>query len=398
LPPKFARFHLFSVPAADTLPAAVIRIAIDARSVMDQRSGIGNTVDALVRHMVPMAQDMEFVLLRHPGARRPIIAHPRVRELHCAGETKSVHTVFSVGRKLRDVAFDCYHACADLVPLGMSLPWVVTIHDLMWVEAPKLASAFWPQRLANAIWYRANIGRAVRGARRIVAVSEATRAAIERVYPQHAHKVRVVKHGIELARYRACKGGPRSLLDPYLPADATFSLIVGQGSPYKNHAAMVRAFIDAVGDRADHKLVLVRRFARIDADMQRLLRTPEAERVVVPLPHVTDEVLFTLYRHARMLLFASHYEGFGLPALEAMAFGLPVLASTAPAVVEVTDNAALHADPLSHGDLVDKIRTLDRDEGLRERLIGAGERRVQMFSWEQAARTMLDVYREAADS
>jgi glycosyltransferase involved in cell wall biosynthesis len=92
----------------------------------------------------------------------------------------------------------------------------------------------------------------------------------------------------------------------------------------------------------------------------------------------------------------SRYEGFGLPALEAMAFGLPVIASTAPAVMEVTDDAALHADPLGHDDLVDKIRALDRDEALRERLIRAGARRVKEFSWETAARTMLEVYREAA--
>ncbi len=378
------------------MQAALLRIAIDARSVLDRKSGIGNTVAALVRHMVPLASDFEFLLLRHPEAQHPIVSHPRVCELRCPGETKSVHTVFRVGRRLRDEPFDVYHACADLVPLGMALPWVVTIHDLMWIEAPELASAFWPQRVANSIWYRTNIARAVRGARVIVAVSEATRQAIERVYPGQAHKVRVVRHGIDLRRYQAAAAGPRSVLDAYLPADTTFSLIVGQGSPYKNHAAMVRAFIDAVGERSDHKLVLVRRFARVDADMQRLLRTPRAARVVVSLPHVSDETLFALYGHARMLLFASRYEGFGLPALEAMAFGLPVLASTTPAIVEVTDGAALHADPLSHDDLVDKIRILDRDEALREKLICAGSHRVQEFPWDAAARTMLEVYREAA--
>jgi glycosyltransferase involved in cell wall biosynthesis len=113
------------------------------------------------------------------------------------------------------------------------------------------------------------------------------------------------------------------------------------------------------------------------------------------VPHVTDETLFALYRHARMLLFASLYEGFGLPALEAMAFGVPVLGSTAPAVAEITGNAALHAEPTSHRDLVDKIRALDEDEALRAELIAAGGRRVLDFSWERAARETLAVYREA---
>jgi glycosyltransferase involved in cell wall biosynthesis len=130
--------------------------------------------------------------------------------------------------------------------------------------------------------------------------------------------------------------------------------------------------------------------------MRRLLRRPEVARAVIVLSHVTDEVLFALYRNARMLLFASLYEGFGLPALEAMAFGLPVLASTAPAVLEVTDRAALHADPRRHDDLVDKMRMLDTDEALRARLISAGHDRVREFPWETAARAMLEVYRDAA--
>jgi glycosyltransferase involved in cell wall biosynthesis len=141
--------------------------------------------------------------------------------------------------------------------------------------------------------------------------------------------------------------------------------------------------------------VLVRRFSRVDSEMQRLLARPEVAARVVTLPHVTDEVLFGLFRHARMLLFASLYEGFGLPALEAMGFGLPVLASTAPAVLEVTGDAALHAEPTSHADLVEKIRRLDADEPLRERLIAAGKLRIRCFSWDRAARRTLDVFRQA---
>ena len=382
--------------AAAPSESRALRIAIDARSVFERKSGIGNTLEALIRHMVPLSSGMEFLLLRHPDTRDPIIEHPRVRELRCRGETKSVHTVFTVGRALRGEPLDLYHSPADLVPLGLACRWVVTIHDLMWVEAPALASAFLPQRIANGIWYRTNIRRSVRGARSVVAISHATRDAIERIYGEQAAKVRVVHHGIDLARYRADHSDDRALLDPFLPRGTRYSLVVGQGSPYKNHGAMVRAFVDAIGPDSDHKLVLVRRFSRVDRAMRRLLRRPEVARAVITLPHVGDEVLFALYRHARMLLFASLYEGFGLPALEAMAFDLPVLASTAPAVLEVTDRAALHADPRSHDDLVEKMRMLDGDEALRAVLISAGRDRVRQFPWETAARAMLEVYRDAA--
>lgn len=373
----------------------MLRIVIDARTVSERKSGIGNTLDALLRHMLPLATDMRFLLLRHPSATRPIFAHERVSELRFPGETKSPYTVFGLGLAHRFADWDLFHSPADVVPLGLGCPWVVTLHDLMWVEAPELASAFLPVRLANGVWYRANFAHAVHGARRVIAISQATAEAIGRVYPRDVGKVRVVHHGFEPEKYAVERGGPRSSLDPWLPPGVTYSLIVGQGSPYKNHPRMLRAFVEATADRPDHKLVLVRRFSRVDREMQRLLADPAVASRVVTIPHVTDEVLFTLYRHARMLLFASLYEGFGLPALEAMGFGLPVLASTAPAVLEVTGDAALHAEPTSHGDLVAKIRRLDTDEALRARLVAAGKRRIADFSWEKAARATLDVYREA---
>lgn len=373
----------------------MLRIVIDARSVTDKKSGIGNTTEALIRHMLPLADDMEFTLLRHPSATRPIVEHPRAREIVYRGETKSIHTVLGRGLARRLGAADLYHSPADIVPFGLTCPYVVTLHDLMWVEAPELASAFLPVRLVNGLWYRGNFARSARGARRIIAISQATADAIGRVYPRQAAKVRVVHHGIEPERYSRERAGPRSLLDEIVPSGARFSLVVGQGSPYKNQPAMIRAFAQAMGSRTDHKLVLVRRFSRVDREMRELLRRPDIARVVVPVSHVTDEVLFALYRHARMLLFVSRYEGFGLPALEAMAFGLPVLASTSPAVLEVTGDAALHADPDSERDIVDKIRRLDEDEPLRQRLIFAGSARVREFTWQRAAQQTLDVYREA---
>ena len=136
-------------------------------------------------------------------------------------------------------------------------------------------------------------------------------------------------------------------------------------------------------------------FARVDAEMSRLLSQPEVRERVIAIPFVPDDVLVALYRHAHMLLFASLYEGFGLPALEAMALGTPVLASTAPAVLEVTGPGALHAVPTSHRDLVARMQQLARDEPLRARLTHEGKAWVRGFQWDKAARLTLQVYREA---
>jgi glycosyltransferase involved in cell wall biosynthesis len=371
------------------------RIVFDARSVVRRRSGIGNYAEALLRHLVPLASDCEFLVLRHPDEREPLLRDPRVEELAFEGETKSIKTVFSLGRRFDFADYDLYHSPADLIPLGLRCPWVVTIHDLMWVEAPALASAFLPVRLGNGIWYRTNIARSIRGARGVIAISNATKAAIERVYPRHAHKVSVVHHGMDHARYSRQNAAPRTLLDKWLTPEQRYSLIVGQGSPYKNHLRMLQAFLEATRDQPEHKLVLVRRFSRVDRPMTRLLSEPRVRDKVISVPFVSDDELSALYAHAHMLLFASLYEGFGLPALEAMCLGVPVLGSTAPAVLEITGEAALHADPTSHSDLVRCMRALDRDPALRERLSQAGPARARDFSWPICAQRTLAVYRAA---
>ncbi|MCA9632573.1 MAG: glycosyltransferase family 4 protein [Myxococcales bacterium] len=373
------------------------RLVIDARSVVAKKSGIGNYVDALIRHMAPLSGDLELSLLRHPEARESGPLVDGVPELFFRGETKSTATVFSLARSVDLGGFDLYHSPADLVPLGIPIPWVVTIHDLMWVEAPRLASAFLPVRIGNGLWYSANIRRSVAGAERVIAISEATRQAISRHYPRHVHKTSVIHHGIEHSRFeqQLAAAAPRELLDDWVPAGARYSLIVGQGSPYKNHPAMIRAFVEAFRDDPGHKLVLLRRFARVDREMSRLLERPEVKERVLPISFVPDEVLVALYRHARMLLFASLYEGFGLPGLEAMALGTPVLASTAPAVQEVTGPGAIHAVPDSHVDLVRCMRRLDGDAKLRARLTREASEWVKRYQWDDTARKTLAVYRAA---
>lgn len=374
----------------------MIRVAYDARTVVPKTSGIGNYAATLLRHMVLEADDISFTVLRHRGGHEPIVRHDRVREVELIpGETKSVATLFRSGavRELR--GHDLYHSPADMVPPRLPCPFVVTMHDMMWVEAPRLASGFLPVRVGMHWWYRAHFAHAIRGAARVIAISQATAEAIARNYPAHAHKVRVIHHGLDGERFSRERVPPRGVLDGWVPCDAPFALAVGQGSPYKNHGNIVRAFLDATWDRPSYKLVLVRRFARVDTAMRRLLARPEVRRKVVVHSFVPDEVLLALYGHAEMLLFVSHYEGCGMPAMEAMALGTPVVGSRAPAILEMTGDAAVHAESTDVRDIGRKIRAVMTDEALRRRLSEKGQSQARRFSWQACARATLDVYREA---
>ncbi len=374
----------------------MIRVIFDARSVVPQSSGIGNYAASLLRHMVALDDGFSFTVLRHSGSTQPLVSSDRVREVQIVpGETKSVATLLRSGAVMRLKGHDLYHSPADMVPPRLPCPFVVTMHDMMWVEAPHLASSFLPSRLAMHLWYRSHFAHSIRGARVVVAISQATADAIARLYPDHAHKIRVVRHGLDAQRFDPARVPSRAVLEGWVPPDSPFLLAVGQGSPYKNHANIVRAFLRATRDMPDHRLVLVRRFARVDFEMRRLLARPEVRRKVLAYPFLPDEVLMALYGHARMLVFASHYEGCGMPAMEAMALGTPVVASRAAAVLEMTGDAALHADAGDVEDIAARIRTLLGDESLRQRLILAGRERVKQFSWDRCAAETLEVYREA---
>lgn len=404
---------------------------IDARSADSSPSGIGNYTAHLVSELAAMGAELDITLVRRRGWTKPLA--PNARVVLAPGDTKSAwtpaigpllrlhaaRTSQSDGRyttsasssqsNRRDAAgapfsqdsspnaARVYHSPADLVPFGAPRPWVVTLHDLMWIEAPELCSAHAPERRVNALWYRLHIERAVRGARRLIAISQATADAIRRVFPSAADKVRVVHHGVDHERFSALGGEPRELIDAWVPRGVRYWLIVGQGSPYKNHAGMIRAYLDALGERADQRLVLVRRFSRVDKELSELLARPEVARRVIQIPAAPGEVLLALYRHAHAVLFASHEEGFGLPALEAMAMGVPVLTSTAPALVEVTQGGALHAPSRDHAALVDALRAMDSGDDLIQRLRQRGPERARQFSWRRTAEQTLAVYREASD-
>ncbi len=370
------------------------RVVIDARSVLPQRSGIGSYVESLLRDLVPIApRDHRFTILRHPSRTAPIVDDPRVEEVTRGGESKSVRTFLTLG--IRDRGFadaDLFHAPHEVFPRELRCPLVVTLHDLMWSEHPDLASAFAPVRFFNGLWYRGHYRRAFERAERLIAISEATRAAIGRVSPTQLPKTRVVRHGAN--DVRAESGATRSSIEHLVAAGLRYVLVVGQGSPYKNHAAMLRAFVEASIDAPDTRLVLVRRFHRVDREMLDLLERPAVRARVIALPFVSDAELDALYRHAEALLFASLYEGFGLPALEAMAMGLPVLGSTADAVAEVTGDAALLVDPRDHAALTEGIRQLLADADLRADLSRRGRVRASELTWRRCAEETLAVYRE----
>jgi glycosyltransferase involved in cell wall biosynthesis len=188
------------------------------------------------------------------------------------------------------------------------------------------------------------------------------------------------------------------LLSKWLPPKSRFVLVVGQGSPYKNHAGALAGFIEAFRDDPDVYFVLVRRLTRGPASrLRQLMADPDVASRIIQLDHVSGDELRALYSLAHTFLFPSIYEGFGLPALEAMACGTPVVTSNDGAPNEVCGPAALTVDPESPDEIAAALRKLFDDDKLWEAQRQQGLDHAEQFSWRNCARDTLEVYRKTLE-
>jgi len=373
-----------------------MRIALDARYANGRGSGIGSYTLNLARALVDADASVELILVRGAAGPTPLVASPRVREVRFPFAPNSPFTRWLLGPALRSQRFNVYHSPFAVTPEGLRAPVVATIHDVMWMVNPRLISHSRVTRLVGGIFHRASLRATMARADRILTVSETSRSAIAAQWPSRASSIRVAANGVDLTTYRRMDSDEAyQALGGVVAPGTRFVLTVGDASPHKNHVRAVAAFAEAFRDKPDYRMILVRRFGRIDTAFSRLLETPGLAGRVIVLPHVDPARLNALYNAAHIYLHPSTYEGFGIPILEAMAVGTPVVTSSTGALAEVAGDAALLVDPLDVGSIAAALDRLDRDPAERARLVAAGRERAAGFTWAACARATLAVYREA---
>jgi glycosyltransferase involved in cell wall biosynthesis len=270
-----------------------------------------------------------------------------------------------------------------LFSFGFTGPWltrrqIITVHDAAVVR--------WPLTF-NRVFrhgYRWLVRHITARAPRTMTVSQFSAAEAVACFDTPAERVRITSEGWQhLLRTDA----DETLLDRHGLRDRPYALAVSSPTPNKNFAAIERA-LEALGDHAPCCVVA----GAADATVFRAAGASGS--ALTRVGYVTDSQLKALYRHATCFVFPSFYEGFGIPPLEAMACGCPVIASTAPALREVCGDAALYFDPARPDELAAQLRTLFADADLRERLRAAGVQRLAHYSWQAAAELNLAAIRE----
>ncbi len=331
-------------------------VVVDADVLGRRRTGDETYVENLLRRLPALAGgEFRFAAI----TRRPDLVPEGVEPVELPARFQELRMALGVPRLLRRLRPALAHFQHSL-PLWRG-PAVVTIHDLSFERDTASMGR------ADRMIFRFVVPRSVRRARRVIAVSERTKRDLVELYGVPAAKIAVTPHGVDPA-FGPGRDGPRDYLlyvgavqarkDPLAAADA---------------AAAVGLPLVVAGP--EREPALARELERRGADLR---------------GYVEKDELAELYRGAAALVLPSRYEGFGLPVLEAMACGTPVVVSGDPALREVAGDAAVYAE----GDLAEAVR---RALAERDRLVAAGFERARAFSWDETARRTLEVYREALD-
>jgi len=364
-----------------------MRIGVDARLVHYQQAGIAQYTLRLLQGLAQIGGEDEFLVLQHHKDREPYIAHERFTR--CPGFTPSHHRLESylLAAELIPLGLDVFHSPDFIPPRKTRYKCVITVHDLNFLVYPHFLTS-------DAARYYGQIDQAVRRADRIIAVSESTRRDIVRLIGAPENKITVIYEGANpIFRPLDNKDEIRKSLQRKHGISGDFILFVSTIEPRKNIPTLVRAFRQLLDDyHIDVSLVLAGRkgwkFDEVFATIEEL----GVQDRVFCLGRVPTVDLVWLYNTARAFAFPSFYEGFGLPPLEAMACGTPVVVSNVSSLPEVVGDAALKVDPEEVDELTVALWRLVSDEALRTDLIEKGLRRASTFSYEKMARETLAVY------
>ena len=281
---------------------------------------------------------------------------------------------------------DLLHGLVNVVPLLAPCPTVVTVHDLAFLRLPELVPA------RRRRYFAAILRTSVRRAARVIAVSEHTKADIVDLLRVPPERIAVTP----LATDESFRPAAEATLAGFRATqrlDRPYVLYVGNLEPRKNLPALLRAFA-AIAPAVPHDLILVGAPGWMMGEFHATLGRLRLGGRVRLAGHAAPEVLPLWYAAADLFVFPSHYEGFGLPPLEAMACGTPVIASAVSALPEVVGNAAVTVDPADVEELAGAMRRVLTNPTLAAELRARGLRRAARFSWAQTAAATVRVYRE----
>jgi glycosyltransferase involved in cell wall biosynthesis len=366
-----------------------MRVAIDARKLHD--FGIGTYIRNLLKQLARLDANTEYVLLTREED-LPVAAQlgPNFRSVLEPSPNYSIREQFHVPWVLMRERPDVFHAPHYVLPTGVRAHSVVTIHDCIHLMFPQ----YLPNRVAYT-YARMAMWSAARRSDCILTVSQASKRDILHFFSVPPEKIEVIYNAIDERFWVEPNEDAVARVRERYQLNQRFVLYVGNIKPHKNLVRLIEAFAALRhGEFDDLKLLIIGdEISKLPA-LRRAVHSLKLHKHVRFLGYQPDDTLAILYRLASLFVFPSLYEGFGLPPLEAMASGTPVVTSNVSSLPEVTGDAAVLVDPHDVGAIEYGMRRVLTDPVLAAEMRRLGLIRAREFSWERSVARVLGVYQK----
>ncbi len=378
----------------------LVKIAIDIRRMTE--FGVGTYIRNVVRMLGRLDHETSYFLIGSPEKVKEIGPLPaNFHTVPLAGPERSVKSYREFRSTVKRLGCDLVHIPNLFsIPRRLSCPYVMTVHDILeHLSRAREQTGFW-----RSLHFQLT-KRVLSGAERIFAVSNFTKLETEKLFNIPPGRIQVVHNAIDERLLNGhANPADRQLIVERYQVTYPFLLYAGRISPHKNVVRMIEAFSALKAELEkdnlfpDLKLIIIGDDLSGNPDLRRTVVRSGVQHDVRFLGFVPIEVLRTFYDTAKIFVFPSLYEGFGLPPLEAMAHGTPVVTSNVTSLPEVVGNAAVLVHPENVFEIMRALHRVLLDQPLREKMKERSYRQAAKFSWETSVRRIMNVYREVATS
>jgi glycosyltransferase involved in cell wall biosynthesis len=375
-----------------------VNIAVNTRFLLqDKIEGIGKVTFEILKRLVHLMPDTSFDFLFDRKHDAEFIFHSNVNPKVIYPPTRHplltyAWLQFGVRRFLSQGKHDLYFSFDGFMPLGTQTPRIITIHDLAYAHFPE------QNRFADRWYYQHFMPKFASEAEHIITVSQFSKSDICTNFKLPGEKVTSIYNGVS-EEFHPIQNAQKQVFRKKFAAGSPYYLYLGSIHPRKNVAGLIRAF-DSFKKKSssNKKLLITGRKGWLTSEVEKAYESVSSKEEIIFTGYVPKEELPGLLGTADALCYLSLFEGFGLPIVEAMASGVPVICSNRNSMVEVANGAAACVDPQSTDSIAEAMQQIDQDQNFVNQLISSGLERRKSFSWDAAAIQYRDVLNHFAQS
>lgn len=370
-----------------------MRIGIEAQRILRKKKhGMDVVALELIKNMQQIDHQNEYVIFSRDGEDEKAIAETNNFKIEkFSSFTYADWEQVKLTKAIKSQQIDLLHCTANTAPLSLSVPLILTLHDIIYLENVDFKGTAY-QNLGN-LYRKYIVPKIVKKAELILTVSEFERKNIMEHLQLPESKVQVLYNGVsqqfhneytshQVGEFRAAHHLPENYI-----------LFLGNTAPKKNTPNVIRAFVEyCLTEKDAISLVLLDYKKELVEKQLEKLKQPQVIKKIIFPGYIQHHQIPLMYNAASIFLYPSLRESFGLPILEAMACGVPVITSTTSSMPEIAGDAAELVDPFNHLPIANAMKKLLHDDFIREEYIKKGLQRVKNFTWKASAEKLLEIY------